>query len=76
MKIHQINCFRRLIRLPDNNTPARAALKCLNWEAKKDLRPTKDNLEKNLEKNLKDSNLNWDSAMEMVKKLPIIQWWQ
>lgn len=53
MKIHQINCFRRLIRLPDNNTPARAALKCLNWEAKKDLRPTKDNLEKNLEKKLK-----------------------
>lgn len=37
MKIHQINCFRRLIRLSDNNIPARTALKCLNWEAKKAL---------------------------------------
>ena len=50
MKTHQVKCFRCLRRLPDNNTPARAALKCLNWEAKKALRPTKENLEKNLEK--------------------------
>lgn len=76
MKTHQVKCFRCLRRLPDNNTPARTALKCLNWEAKKASRPTKENLEKNLEKNLKDCNLNWDSAMEMAKELPVIQWWQ